>query len=245
MKSTATLKTTLVAPFLTLLSIYNAPSMAAGFDCKQAQTEIEISICGDPLLSSLDGELSRTYWELIKTTEAESKENLVLEQRYWLKEIRNRCSSNTCLLEAYSSRLSSFMPSACPSRNKEYEFTESEITASRERQENIASHICAKLHYLTDSALTEELISGFNQGLNATGRTQEISSCQRILEVEQVRTKGYSRSYKSYGAICQVGKESLMLCDYPMVGKFTLSQSFTSNTSELVNFTLTNCPLGG
>jgi uncharacterized protein len=83
---------------------------AASFDCAKAGTAIEKRICGQPKLSGLDEQLGEKYQaalELLRRNDpdgAELKEFLA-EQRRWLKEVRNACTTDKCLTDAYQGRI--------------------------------------------------------------------------------------------------------------------------------------------
>ncbi|MEO3865539.1 lysozyme inhibitor LprI family protein [Rheinheimera fenheensis] len=98
------------------------PLSAADFDCSLAATTIEKQICADSTLSELDAELGVAYrnyqlWELNKlqtlhTSEHNSyadyevwQKGVKAQQRRWLKQVRNACSSTDCLTKAYKARI--------------------------------------------------------------------------------------------------------------------------------------------
>lgn len=69
---------------------------AASFDCKQARTATERTICADPMLSSLDEELGTAYRATLEETK--DKDRLRREQQAWLKERDVRCKADgSCL----------------------------------------------------------------------------------------------------------------------------------------------------
>lgn len=78
-----------------------AQGQAASFDCARASTQVEYAICGNPALSALDEELSRTY-----------RQALALDpqvrglQLAWLRGPREKCSANVvCLIGTYKQQL--------------------------------------------------------------------------------------------------------------------------------------------
>jgi uncharacterized protein len=74
---------------------------AASFDCHAASlAAVEARICAVPALSSLDDRLADAY------RQARSADpGVAAEQRRWLRDVRNKCSSDTCLTNAYEARL--------------------------------------------------------------------------------------------------------------------------------------------
>lgn len=77
---------------------------AASFDCAKAQTKVEKLIC-EPyaVLSKLDEELNTAYqWAMMRT---ENKRRVTVEQRHWLKTVRNACEDKGCLLNVYEARI--------------------------------------------------------------------------------------------------------------------------------------------
>jgi uncharacterized protein len=78
---------------------------AASFDCAKATTKVEKLICADPFISRLDGQLSKVYDQDIAKADPEQKHRLVTDERYWLKNMRGWCTTQTCFKHAYWQRL--------------------------------------------------------------------------------------------------------------------------------------------
>lgn len=76
---------------------------AASFDCTKATTEIEKIICFDEDLSSLDEDLDRVYKEARRIHS--DKNSIRAEQLDWLRNVRNKCTSGSCLVKAYEDRI--------------------------------------------------------------------------------------------------------------------------------------------
>ncbi len=79
-------------------------AQAASFDCQKAQSKVEHLICDDPEISKLDDELSKTYQDDLSKANDKQKQQLITEQKHWLKNTRNVCQDITCLKLAYWSR---------------------------------------------------------------------------------------------------------------------------------------------
>jgi uncharacterized protein len=79
-----------------------------GFDCAQAKTSIETTICADKTLAMLDREMTRVL-TLAREDASISQPNVLKDQDIWLKQ-RSECLSSTdkerCLVESYVRRIS-------------------------------------------------------------------------------------------------------------------------------------------
>jgi uncharacterized protein len=78
-------------------------SYPASFDCAKASIQIEKTICSEKQLSKLDDLLSQVYKKAALS--AANKSALKMEQRSWLKNIRNICQTAGCLENAYKERI--------------------------------------------------------------------------------------------------------------------------------------------
>ncbi len=88
------------------LSVFaSAPGLAVSFPCEKAATKVEVLICKDPQLSTLDGHLGQYYAAAI-TALGEGAGCLRENQRSWLRTVRNACGDTACLKQAYLHRLS-------------------------------------------------------------------------------------------------------------------------------------------
>ena len=88
---------------LIFLSSVQIISYGASFDCEKAASNIEKIICSSDEISNLDSELNFVYKISIKQNP--DTEAIKLEQRKWIKEVRNICSDEVCLTTAYSKRI--------------------------------------------------------------------------------------------------------------------------------------------
>jgi uncharacterized protein YecT (DUF1311 family) len=75
----------------------------ASFDCAKASNKVEKMICANPVLSTLDENLSKIFKEAVKATD--DKEQLKKEQFLWIKE-RDHCKENICVQKSYKKRIS-------------------------------------------------------------------------------------------------------------------------------------------
>ena len=74
---------------------------AASFPCKNAQTATEKHICGDKDLGALDVALARAY----QNRRDGDENNIGAEQKNWIKNVRDNCTSVGCLKSAYRERI--------------------------------------------------------------------------------------------------------------------------------------------
>lgn len=80
---------------------------AASFDCGQARTWVEKTICASSRLSELDDELGVLYrHNLDRTAEVGgSKDEVRRMQRDWLRDARNACAGEACIEMSYMHRV--------------------------------------------------------------------------------------------------------------------------------------------
>ena len=87
------------------VTIVVAPAVlaAASFDCTKASTSVETMICNDKALSSLDDDLAKAYESAVLLSDHPGE--IKRRQREWLRNVRERCTNETCLKAAYENRL--------------------------------------------------------------------------------------------------------------------------------------------
>ena len=79
-------------------------SHAAGFDCGRAKTDIEKLICSDKELAELDALLANSYKEA-RLSGRDDPAKIASDERLWLKNIRDKCTTAACLRPAYKERI--------------------------------------------------------------------------------------------------------------------------------------------
>ena len=84
--------------FFSTLLLFSSDVFATSFDCKKAQSPVEKLICSDPKISSLDEKLARDYKSAIQSR---SGTQLIAGQRKWIIEVRDKCLTSDCLINAY------------------------------------------------------------------------------------------------------------------------------------------------
>ena len=81
---------------------------AASFDCAQASHPVEQAICANPALSKMDEQLASTFRQA-RQLSIEGDNQLLEEQRSWLRETRQTCAASAdiaaCALNRYGWRL--------------------------------------------------------------------------------------------------------------------------------------------
>lgn len=89
-----------------LLAVSSMSAIAnPSFNCDNAKHAVELTICGNPALSKLDGDIARVY-ELLLAGDTDNQTELRQEQRQWLREIRNECADADCLSHVMTERMS-------------------------------------------------------------------------------------------------------------------------------------------
>jgi aspartyl protease family protein len=86
-----------------ILLLVPTVSYSAGFDCRKASTLVEQLICRDKKLSALDDQMALAFKS--GKTASDDPERLRFEQRQWIENIRDACTSLDCLYNAYDARL--------------------------------------------------------------------------------------------------------------------------------------------
>ena len=88
---------------IAVLLLVPTVTYSAGFDCRKASTLVEQLICRDKKLSALDDQMASAFKS--GKTASDDPERLRLEQRRWIENIRDACTSLECLYNAYDARL--------------------------------------------------------------------------------------------------------------------------------------------
>src|SRR5450830_2001623 len=107
-----------------------------------------------------------------------------------------------------------------------------------------------RIQNVTDYVEKERITRSFQSELSKYG-SAKIVSCDSIVEVSQIETNGNVLAGKdrSYGASCEVSSKgrrlSLLMCDFPLVGKFTVTGTGDTTLMWFSQFIRTNCPAGG
>lgn len=101
------MKKQLLAPLIILgTALLPATAHSASFDCKKAATWVEKRVCANSELSKLDDAMAEKYKrDLANTSDYEDsgifKDNMIIDQRRWLRFQRNTCADTECLIREY------------------------------------------------------------------------------------------------------------------------------------------------
>jgi uncharacterized protein len=218
-----------ILPFgVSILFLSTVLAHAASFDCTKAATNLEIKICADPELSSLDSKLSVVYREALAAVAPSSRQALVNEQRNWIRYSRALCENVTCLQAAYTSRISTLMQDDREMINQ----------ASCETPSGSAT--CQTV--ILDRDPNARIIS-FNETLTQQKNPGRIIGCTQLLELPV----GYANSNDSYGGYCVIengaARTQVEICNDDMFGHFAMQSIEARDESEksLVDFTFGQC----
>ncbi|ESP94196.1 lysozyme inhibitor LprI family protein [Pseudoalteromonas luteoviolacea] len=87
------------------LLLLSSHGMAAGFDCQKAATKVEKLICSDSALSQLDEDMGIAYRNKRASLYGVKRQQYLVKQRNWLKQVRNKCEAVACLKKVYQARI--------------------------------------------------------------------------------------------------------------------------------------------
>lgn len=85
-------------------------AQGASFDCAKAKTKTDKTICSNPELSKLDGELGDAYTRTMNLSSAQRQHKIRAKQIDWLEGVRDKCTDKACLVNAYKARLNILDP---------------------------------------------------------------------------------------------------------------------------------------
>ena len=97
------MKKTIFSALMVALAVVSFSSQAAGFDCSRARSFVENAICDDATLSALDDALNAAFSQALQNSD--NPNALKKQQSQWLKNVRNACDTNSCLVNVYSQRI--------------------------------------------------------------------------------------------------------------------------------------------
>ena len=90
---------------LLALTIMVTPAVVTGasFNCSNAATSVEKTICASKVLSNLDEQIAEAYSSAIHVSD--NPDSLKRQQQAWLRNIRNQRQDESCLKGVYENRL--------------------------------------------------------------------------------------------------------------------------------------------
>lgn len=130
---------------------------AASFDCAKASSSLEKMICENPSISEQDSTLSRLYGWVIEEASLASKPKITSAQKNWITQIRDICTTTTCLASAYGARI--------------------EELATIKFDGGTAT-------YLGDAADIARITKQIEKDLRQVGITQPLGTCSHILSLD-------------------------------------------------------------
>lgn len=212
--------------FATLL-VFSMTAAAASFDCTKAASGVEKKVCVNPDLSQLDDALGGAYREALTAVAQTSKPTLIKEQRDWIRYVRNVCDNDTCLTEAYRSRI------ALLQKNEKY-------LANRASCDLPEGKTCRSVVWYRNPAAR---INAFNASLAEHQFNGKIIGCSKLLDLPV----GTAHGNHSFGGLCTLEqntkRKAITICNDAMVGHFAVNVvgSNIPTDQDLIDFTNKQC----
>ena len=199
-----------------------ATAQAASFDCNKASTRVEKMICSSKQLSKWDDDLEVIYKNVFnKTSDNINRQFLVSEQRNWITNIRDSCTDEACLDEAYNLRTLYFRG----------------VNAGLENADSADT-----FELVTSPDKVASIIKDFQDDLTRSGINIRLGNCPIVLSAPFYRAQ-------VYGVICKYGdnaQHALMMCNDSMVGHFTIQvYGYGIAPEQVKDFAKANCFKGG
>ena len=99
---------TTIAPPAEVADQSSDQTWGPSFDCSKVTSGSERLICSNKQLAEADVRLSKAYAEYLTTVP--DKEVAKNQQLFWIKDIRDACSTAECMLNAYAIRIAKLAP---------------------------------------------------------------------------------------------------------------------------------------
>jgi uncharacterized protein len=153
-------------------------AFAVSFDCSKASTFQEKMICADSTLSNLDDKLAQTY-KFVSSRAVKAAE-MQKEQKEWLRNVRNKCTSQLCLVNAYQHRIDALAPQQVQTEQPKLHCPASE-EALLGSWENVSGGFFEEMAF-DRSESQREFNSWLHHRPEIAGATWKIENC--ILSIE-------------------------------------------------------------
>lgn len=90
-----------------LIAFLSNVTLAASFECSKANRELDKTICLNKDLNQLDEDMASYYFKLKETLDSNEAEQLLRQQRTWLKQRSVECGAKNsrCLVALYKARI--------------------------------------------------------------------------------------------------------------------------------------------
>jgi uncharacterized protein len=141
---------------LTLIGMASS-SFAAGFDCTKSHSNVEKMICANSSISERDSTLSRLYlWKLESAPQIE-KPKLTADQKNWVANTRDACTTVECLSSAYDARVKAM---------------------------STIKYDGGTATYVADDSDIARISGEMQQNLRKVGITQTLGTCSHVLSLD-------------------------------------------------------------
>jgi len=80
-------------------------AQAASFNCEKANTKAEQLICDNQGISELDSKLNERYQRILSKANVKQRQQIISNQKHWLKHRRNVCADISCMTNTYAVRV--------------------------------------------------------------------------------------------------------------------------------------------
>lgn len=204
--------------------LFSGGAFPASFDCGAAATAAEKLICSDADLSKRDEELATSYRKTLASLDDVNKQQLVAEQKSWLKSSRSLCDDIACLRRSYETRarLLQECHGVCADLLEDY-------AANGES------------HFLITMRDSNARNQSFSKDLSSR-KLRAVSGCETLVDI----AVGTAHGNQSFGGLCRLGGEKktsfFMVCNDAMMGYFQVTPALSGATRyELADFTIKNC----
>ena len=190
-------------------------SLAASFECANAAAPIEKLICAHDATSNLDSELGATFSYVRGITYGQANTALVADQKEWLAGVRDKCSQEHCLREAYTARIEALTRIKTSKTSAQY------VTSKEDRLAQMAD---------------------FQRSLRDVGISGELTACDLMIEVIDDRG-GRDRSLGAICKLD--GRTIMVCDDTMIGKLTLKLYGFAVTAKDVSDFTADNCPSGG
>ena len=174
----------LVLGLMTQLTV----AQAASFDCGKAQSDVEKMICASSELQMLDLQLYNAYSRTVRLSAKD--DNVRASQLDWLRESRNKCMTNECLVKAYNARIASL--------ESGIHYTECEASSTvgqgfcEKRQTSEAENSIRNLTKILSTRYDPQQVEKFNN-IQSDWRKNVVCNCDK--EVGNIMGPGDSLNF--------------------------------------------------
>ena len=124
--------------FIIVFATFTVNVHAASFDCAEAGTDVEKTICANTELSELDTKMGETYTKALKL--APDPQLLKQQQRDWLK-VRNQCTMVSCLKAIYQVQITGLRSVIAKSANSDNQNKDEKYVLMMSADDAVCNHV--------------------------------------------------------------------------------------------------------